>query len=206
MKPIQNIHLAFACREERDKNNFCNKCSRQIHDFRNSTADELATAMQNSARPVCGIFNRSQLNRTFVELATATLIAGSLSACSIAQEPENKIQGPSTEISEAPIFGMIAETVPTYKDGIENLMGTIRQHLRHPKDCGEGTVYVSFVVNKDGTVSDKKILKGISEKLNQEALRVIDFLTEWTPGQQGGKKVDVRMILPVKFTMELQQN
>jgi TonB family protein len=202
MDSIENISLAFACREKLDKNNFCSKCATQIHDFRNSTAEDLALAMANSSRPVCGIFNRSQLNRTFVKLATASLIAGSLSACSLAQEPESKTQDSAHEETEVPIVGFIVEPTPTYKDGIENMMATIRKNLRYPKGCIEGRVFVSFVVKADGTIGDKQIVKGISAEADQEALRVIDFLTEWIPGERQGKKVNVRMVLPIKFTQD----
>ncbi len=172
-----------------------------MHDLGNATNEELAFVMESSSRPVCGIFNRSQLNKTFFKAAAATLIAASLSSCSVAPEPESKIPDAIEEVHEPLIFGMIDQVMPSYKGGTMNMMATIRKNLKiPPRVCIEGAVYVSFVVKADGTIADWKVVKGISPEIDEEAMRVVGLLREWIPGEQGGKKVDVKMIIPIKFS------
>ena len=58
-----------------------------------------------------------------------------------------------------------------------------------------------FVVEKDGSISDIKILKGVDQYIDQESIKVIKAMPKWKPGKQMGKKVRVRQILPLKFTL-----
>ena len=70
------------------------------------------------------------------------------------------------------------------------------------KDAGiQGTVYVDFVVGRDGTVRDVKILQGVSSRLNEEALRLVESLPKFEPGQQRGENVSVQYTIPVKFVI-----
>jgi protein TonB len=62
-----------------------------------------------------------------------------------------------------------------------------------------GTVFVSFVVNADGSVSDVQVLKGIGSGCNEEALRVVQNMPNWLPGRQSGQPVAVRYSLPIRF-------
>jgi periplasmic protein TonB len=64
-----------------------------------------------------------------------------------------------------------------------------------------GTVYVTFIINEDGKVINAKILRGISDQLDEEALRVINKMPTWQPGVQKGNPVSVQFNVPVKFTI-----
>ena len=64
-----------------------------------------------------------------------------------------------------------------------------------------GTVYVSFIVERDGTLKHKKIIKGITDGTNKEALSIIDKMPNWIPGFCEGKKVPVQMIVPIKYVI-----
>lgn len=84
----------------------------------------------------------------------------------------------------------------------------LSSQIRYPetaKDAGkQGTVYVSFVVEKDGTISNIVMLKevpGVPE-FSKEAIRVVSIMPNWTPGKQNGKLVRVKYTLPVKFTLQ----
>ena len=69
------------------------------------------------------------------------------------------------------------------------------------KDAGiQGTVFVYFVVGKDGKVRDAKVLRGVDSRLDDEAVRVVKSLPAFEPGQQRGKPVSVQYTIPVKFT------
>ena len=97
------------------------------------------------------------------------------------------------------------ETMPEFPGGSDSLAHFIRKHLVYPReamDYGiEGKVYISFIVNTDGTVSDIKIKKGIGGGCDEEALRVIKLMPKWKPGSLNGKPVMVSFILPISFTL-----
>jgi protein TonB len=65
----------------------------------------------------------------------------------------------------------------------------------------EGKVFIEFTIQEDGTLTDHKILKGVAEDLNQEALRVLQSAPRWTPGKVKGKAVKQRMVMPISFSL-----
>lgn len=101
----------------------------------------------------------------------------------------------------------ITDKMPSYRGGKDTLMAKIRKNLKWPgkECCYQGTVIVSFIIESEGQVTNKKIVKGYKEngicKVNEEALKVINFLTEWTPGQCEGETVPVQINLPIKFSL-----
>jgi len=108
-------------------------------------------------------------------------------------------------IENMPIENNRIETVPDKMPELDGLYQFISNHLKYPAqavDAGiEGTVYITFVVEKDGTVTDVKTIRGIGVGCEQEAVRVIKLLPKWTPGIKGGKPVRVQCNLPVKFKL-----
>lgn len=98
-----------------------------------------------------------------------------------------------------------AEIMPSYQDGLDAMMRFIKRKMRYPaspRRLGiEGTVFVSFVVNGDGSVSDVMVVRGIHRDCDEEAMRVISMLPGWIGGKQGGEPVPVRMVLPIKFSL-----
>jgi protein TonB len=70
-------------------------------------------------------------------------------------------------------------------------------------DAGiEGKVFVEFYIEKDGTVSDAKVLRGIGYGCDEEALRVVGLMPKWFPGKQRGQAVRVRYTLPINFKLQ----
>ena len=63
----------------------------------------------------------------------------------------------------------------------------------------QGRVYIQFVVEKDGSISQINLVKGVHKILDKEALRVVKGMPKWSPGKQRGKAVSVRFTLPIKF-------
>lgn len=108
------------------------------------------------------------------------------------------------EEDENKIF-MVVEQQPEFEGGYEAMMNFIRKNMRYPASARrmgvDGTVYVSFVVGKDGTISDVKVLRGISADCDKEAVRVVSMMPPWKPGKQNGKPVFVRFNLPIKFKL-----
>lgn len=92
------------------------------------------------------------------------------------------------------------------KDGMEAFMGELGGILQYPTNDAkagiEGTVFVEFVVNKDGGLSDFKVLKGVNESMDAEALRAVSQLKPWNPGKLKGEIVRTKMVLPIKFKLD----
>jgi periplasmic protein TonB len=118
--------------------------------------------------------------------------------------------GPSTTITETPVIAPpqivdIAEVMPAYTGGIEAMMQYFQRNLKYPASARrmgiEGTVYVQFVVNGDGTVSAVNVIRGIHPDCDKEAARVISKMPAWKGGRQGQMPVGVRMVLPIKFKL-----
>ena len=109
------------------------------------------------------------------------------------------------EEEEAPIF-YIVEDMPTFQgEGIERFRGFIGQNLKYPTLAMEngicGRVFVSFIVEPDGTVDNVKVVRGVDPALNMEAVRVVSSSPKWTPGSQRGKPVRVGFTLPINFML-----
>lgn len=98
------------------------------------------------------------------------------------------------------------EVMPAYKGGMEGMIKTLKKNMRYPASARrmgkEGTVYVEFVVSDEGEVKDVKILRGFDLDCDKEAVRLVEKLTEWTPGLQNKMAVNVKMVLPIKFQLE----
>lgn len=109
------------------------------------------------------------------------------------------------EESNADQIFTIVEQMPQPENGMEALYKWISKTIKYPNAARrmgvEGTVFVGFVVNADGQISDVKTVKGISAECDKEAERVIKMMPPWTPGKQNGKAVKVKYVLPVKFKL-----
>ena len=99
----------------------------------------------------------------------------------------------------------VTEEMPEFPGGHEGMVAFLQQNIKYPadavKDSVQGRVIVQFIVAKDGTVGDAKILRGVAPSLDKEALRVVAAMPKWKPGKQGGEAVNVKYTLPVKFSM-----
>ncbi|MDD2963343.1 MAG: energy transducer TonB [Bacteroidales bacterium] len=109
------------------------------------------------------------------------------------------------EIVEAEIF-QIVEAMPDFPGGDAARMKFLRDNIKYPQIAREsgiqGTVYVTFVVEKDGRVTDIRVLRGIGGGCDEEAVRVIKAMPRWQPGKQRGKPVRVQFNMPIKFTLQ----
>ncbi|TXC85053.1 energy transducer TonB [Luteibaculum oceani] len=114
------------------------------------------------------------------------------------------VEMPAEEVEEEEIF-TIVEQMPQFPGGDAELFKYLGKNIKYPtmaQDAGiQGVVFVTFVVEKDGSVSDARVLRGIGGGCDEEALRVVRSMPKWTPGEQRGKKVKVQYNLPVRFTL-----
>lgn len=92
----------------------------------------------------------------------------------------------------------VVEQQPEYPGGVEKLMEYLKANLKRSDEC-DGSVYISFVVDKDGRLADFQVLKSLAPACDEEALRVVKGMNKWIPGKEKGEVVRVRFVLPVKF-------
>lgn len=115
------------------------------------------------------------------------------------------VQQKEEQTEEQPVF-FIVEDMPEFPGGDLALRKYIAQAIKYPVIAQEngiqGKVYVNFVVNTDGSVTDAKIARGVDPSLDKEALRVINSLPKWKPGKQRGKPVRVSFTVPINFVLQ----
>ena len=107
------------------------------------------------------------------------------------------------ETAGEPVFAAV-EALPTFKGGDLGKFATyVQEHLKYPPEAAqmgvEGKVFVNFVVDSTGNISDVKVLRGVDSLLDREAVRVISQSPKWKPGYQRGKPVNVQFTVPVIF-------
>lgn len=109
------------------------------------------------------------------------------------------------EIDPDKVF-IAPESMPEFPGGTSALMQFLSKNIEYPSIASEmgiqGRVFVEFIIDKNGRVGQVKILKGVDKLLDNEALRVVSLLPNWTPGYQGGKAVNVSYRLPINFKQQ----
>lgn len=100
----------------------------------------------------------------------------------------------------------VAEEKPEYPGGEAALIKDIAEAIKYPEEAKKngisGKIYVSFVVDENGKVTDAKIERGVDPSLDKESLRVVGLLKTWKPGKDGGKAVKVAYTLPINFALD----
>lgn len=187
-------------------------------------------SLRNSSLSIGTFFNKSQtltrikmMNRNpqsinLFKVLTLGLIMSSLSFVFSCESNETKIDSATTDISiveeniansetesSEEVFTVVDEQ-PYFQDGGNAaFFEYISKNLRYPKELEqnklEGKVYVEFVIEKDGSVENVQVLKGIGGGADQEAAKVIRNSPRWTPGKHQGEPVRVRMVLPISFKL-----
>lgn len=96
-----------------------------------------------------------------------------------------------------------AEVMPSYKGGYTAMKKFIQDHLAFPaeaqKEMVEGRIIIGFVVRRDGTLDNIKILNGLGFGCDEAAIAVVSKMFEWTPGSHQGKKINILMSIPIMF-------
>lgn len=107
---------------------------------------------------------------------------------------------------EDEIFEVVEEKPDFLNGGMVGLMRYLRDNIKYPtipQETGtQGRVTVQFVVNKDGSIVDVKVAKGIDPYLDKEAVRVISTMPKWKPGKQRGVPVRCKFTVPVTFKLQ----
>jgi periplasmic protein TonB len=110
----------------------------------------------------------------------------------------------SQDEGEPDVF-VIVENMPQFVGGDQARVDYMLKNIKYPlvaKETGAtGTVYISFVVEKDGSVTNAQVLKGFNSSCEAEALRVVNSMPRWIPGTHNGRPVRVKFTLPVRFAL-----
>ena len=100
----------------------------------------------------------------------------------------------------------VVEQMPEFPGGEKAMLKYLYDNLQYPKVDMEngikGKVIVQFIIENDGSISDPKVLQGVSKTIDAEAIRVVNAMPKWKPGMQDGKPVKVQYTLPLRFFFE----
>ena len=100
----------------------------------------------------------------------------------------------------------VCEQMPIFEGGDAALLKYLRENLKYPdktKDRGvQGRLVIGFIVEKDGSLTDVKVLRPVDIDLDAEVLRVVKGMPKWIPGRQNGKRVRVRYLLPIHICLQ----
>ncbi len=130
-----------------------------------------------------------------------TTVVGTGSPSAVATGPV----GPVVEdVDDERIFDVVEENA-SFPGGEDACFKWLQKNIKYPTICQEqgvqGRVMVAFVVNKDGSIVDVKVVRSPDEHLSEEALRVVKLMPKWKPARQGNKTVRSRFNLPVMFRL-----
>jgi protein TonB len=122
----------------------------------------------------------------------------------VAELPEIEKVNPGQQ-NDDPVFTEVDQK-PEFPNGQDALMRYLMENLRYPQDARneriQGTVFVTFVVEKDGSVTDVRTLRGVAPSLDEESIRVVKAMPKWEPGVIKGEPVRVQFNLPLRFVLD----
>ena len=143
------------------------------------------------------IQTQSGMEGNLNEPVTATTGPGRTDTLTLPEEPVN------TGVPDAPVI--FVEENPEYPGGDAERIKFLKNNLTYPSEAKElgisGTVYLEFIVERDGSISNISVKRGIGGGCDEEAVRVTRMMPKWKPGRQQGHEVRVQFILPIKFTL-----
>ena len=141
--------------------------------------------------------NDSQVEESTIQASDDTQAAVEVKYTPVEVEEE--------EVEEQQIF-QVVEEMPEFPGGMGECMKFLAKNIKYPTIAQEngvqGRVIVQFVVNRDGSIVDPVVMRGVDPHLDKEALRVISLMPKWKPGKQRGKEVRVKYTVPVMFRLQ----
>jgi len=109
------------------------------------------------------------------------------------------------EVESDEVF-VIVEDMPGFPGGDVEMRRFLQQNIRFPqlaREAGiQGTVFVQFTVERDGSITNVRVARGIGGGCDEEAIRVVSMMPRWTPGKQRGRPVRVNISMPIRFTLQ----
>ena len=141
--------------------------------------------------------NDSQVEESTIQASDDTQAAVEVKYTPVEVEEE--------EVEEQQIF-QVVEEMPEFPGGMAECMKWLGKNIKYPTisqgNGVQGRVIIQFVVNRDGSIVDAQVARGVDPYLDKEALRVVGLMPKWKPGKQRGKEVRVKYTLPVMFRLQ----
>ena len=110
------------------------------------------------------------------------------------------------ETPQEKVIFQVVEEMPEFPGGMAEAMKFLAKNIKYPVAAQEakieGRVIVQFVIERDGSVSDVKVMRGVNPELDAEAIRVVSMMPKWIPGKQRGKAVAVKYTMPIMFRLQ----
>ncbi len=153
-----------------------------------------------------------QVTKTQDEVAQSDVAIGAIDYDQGSDEAEHVLKVNEKVVDEVPpaveenkVFEVV-EQMPQFKGGDAALMKYLSDHIKYPPVAEEngiqGRVVATFVVERDGSITDVKIIKSVDPSLDKEAVRVLKSMPKWIPGKQNGAAVRVKYTVPVAFRLQ----
>ncbi|MEX8548252.1 MAG: energy transducer TonB [Mucilaginibacter sp.] len=189
---------------------FCNSCQKKVVDFTDKTNDEIAAYLMGSTTQVCGRFQQSQLvpappkpiwKRWLSAAAMFAAVFMGIKEAS-AQKVVQTDSVSNQQKNPGSFLGAI-EMLPNFPGGEAAFAAYLHKNLRSPKGV-KGRVTTAFVVEKDGSLTDIRILKGLNKEADEEAIRVLKESPKWKPGSQLGIVTRTAYTMPITFNNKQQ--
>ena len=139
----------------------------------------------------------------FAPLAAALLIVSNIS-CTSTENKKDSAEATESRAVEGEVF-QVVEEMPEFPGGMAECMKWLGQNIKYPAEAIEkgiqGRVIVQMIVERDGTITNANVVRGVDPLLDKEALRVVNLSPKWKPGMQKGQAVRVKYTLPVMFRL-----
>ncbi len=183
---------------------FCNDCQKKVVDFTNKTNDEIAAYFMGSTTIVCGNFRQSQLAPALPKpiwkrwlSAAAMFVAVFIGVKEASAQKVVQKDSVSNQATNLTSFGG-PEAIPQFPGGEVAFQKYLHQNLR-PINGATGRVITCFVIEKDGSLSNIRVLKGLNKEADAEAIRVIKASPNWSPGVYNGQPQRKAYTMPINF-------
>ena len=113
---------------------------------------------------------------------------------------------PAVGENQLTLMGDVVEQMPSFPGGPQALLNYLSEHINYPEGyeetCVQGRVVITFVVEKDGSLSDVAVVKSLEKAFDEEALRAVKSMPNWIPGMQDGEPIRVKYAVPVTFRLK----
>jgi TonB family protein len=141
----------------------------------------------------------------FFTAGTANTTTAQETKTAVKSETEQQSLQQEQVVTDQTIF-QVVEDMPEYPGGQDAMIKYLMENIKYPEEAKTkgitGTVYVTYVVEKDGSVTNVKVLRGIGGGCDEESVRVVKGMPKWIPGKQRGQNVRVQFNLPIKYALD----
>ena len=159
----------------------------------------------NEVKPEEELKSQEELNKTNTAIGAFDVKGNDEAAGEVLKAKEVIAQPEPPKEEETKVFDVV-EQMPSFPGGTAALMQYLSSNIKYPVVAEEngvqGRVVCTFVVEKDGSITDVRVVKSVDPSLDKEAMRVVKSMPKWIPGKQNGSAVRVKYTVPVTFRLQ----